>query len=1192
MLAGYLPFDDDPANPDGDNINLLYKYIVSTPLVFPEHITPHARDLLRRILVPDPRRRADLFEVARHSWLAEYANLVTEVTSGRAKVDGVDAKNAGKATASGGNAAANAGAGAAPAGPVAAGATGAAAVTAGQTAGGAGIDSGAEGKKKSGRITSAPVSPAFLSALHVFRAASASVEHSSPPSNRSSVRSVAVAGALPAAKAAAAATTSTSIAPTTSTSPYTSSNAVADSNTSSADVIKDPTDAPLMITRSASVRTANQNQKQGRHGHHVHMHSHHHAPTGTTVIGGLAHQSGKITPDFHSTLNIDSPVAAAAAAAATGGRYTSDSEAGSSTLQFPMGGTFPPGVSATDFQNAYSSAGAVPPGPPVGAVRASPSRGESKSAREAKRRTLQIEYVPPSTSTSRTKVTEPSSAVSGSAGGGAAGNAFAVNDPLAESAGSKTPTQQSPQRQTSDRDTVARSISDLTGAYGTLPQQSTTTPTPTAPQQPEKPTLNKPLLTDHMADIVPSALSSTAANASKNSLPFIVDRHQNTATPTNHRNNLNTPVGGASANSVNRNSWNHPMPPSSRGSYAMPSAPAVSSTNAQAKMAESASGETSRSASLSAATALGNGGNAAQSPRDAFPGVQPRPNRSGGGGKNSWRRSTHLDMLSSSPSIGGSGNASGGNNAAAGMPSTPGSSGGTFRGHKRASTAGSLTEKLFGRSSGTIGRFLSGSQREAAAAAAASGSGTGAGSGGQDKERVSTKKYPPVSMRDPKNSDDKDSRKSTESSSRRSFYKGSFRARRGSSSHGERERERERDRDRERERDRDRDGTASVSSKGKSRRFSILPNMFTRFSGGSQASSIGRSERDKASVAGARSLQGSPVPQAGRQSPVPNLNDNAVGSGATGSGRMSALGIDAQMQHLNDYNSSSGQGITPTTVTSAGAGDSRGQQQQQPHLDIPLSPSGQDVSLSDQIDQQFAELHRKQEQEYQYKGHGNTKQQQQGASQGPQIPTRQSTRKSQHRSGSRSAGASPEMTNENDAMFSNNPSSSSNTNNNNNNAAYGYAKHNIYNPNLNTDERRAPNTIGHSGGAAAAAAAAAAAGGNNNNNAPGSRNSVGLGLGLNMNIDQHHQHAQHQQQQQSTTARSEQTSSPNMSDSPAIGSSGDRERGTNMLQGNRRKFADAYESERGPAAHSGSSGAAKRVMDFFRRKGKARGGEV
>ncbi|EJT68597.1 CAMK/CAMKL/KIN4 protein kinase [Gaeumannomyces tritici R3-111a-1] len=76
MLAGHLPFDDDPANTEGDNINLLYKYIVSTPLTFPEYVTPHARDLLRRILVPNPRRRADLVEVARHSWLSEYAHVV------------------------------------------------------------------------------------------------------------------------------------------------------------------------------------------------------------------------------------------------------------------------------------------------------------------------------------------------------------------------------------------------------------------------------------------------------------------------------------------------------------------------------------------------------------------------------------------------------------------------------------------------------------------------------------------------------------------------------------------------------------------------------------------------------------------------------------------------------------------------------------------------------------------------------------------------------------------------------------------------------------------------------------------------------------------------------------------------------------------------------------------------------------
>ncbi|KAF2751614.1 Pkinase-domain-containing protein [Sporormia fimetaria CBS 119925] len=81
MLAGFLPFDDDPANPEGDNINLLYKYIVSTPLTFPEYVTPHARDLLKRILVPDPRKRADLFEVARHSWLNDYAHVVSFITS-------------------------------------------------------------------------------------------------------------------------------------------------------------------------------------------------------------------------------------------------------------------------------------------------------------------------------------------------------------------------------------------------------------------------------------------------------------------------------------------------------------------------------------------------------------------------------------------------------------------------------------------------------------------------------------------------------------------------------------------------------------------------------------------------------------------------------------------------------------------------------------------------------------------------------------------------------------------------------------------------------------------------------------------------------------------------------------------------------------------------------------------------------
>ncbi|OCK73638.1 kinase-like protein, partial [Lepidopterella palustris CBS 459.81] len=82
MLAGHLPFDDDPANPEGDNnIILLYKYIISTPLTFPENVTPHSRDLLRRILVPDPRKRCDILEIARHSWLRDYAHVLKFLTS-------------------------------------------------------------------------------------------------------------------------------------------------------------------------------------------------------------------------------------------------------------------------------------------------------------------------------------------------------------------------------------------------------------------------------------------------------------------------------------------------------------------------------------------------------------------------------------------------------------------------------------------------------------------------------------------------------------------------------------------------------------------------------------------------------------------------------------------------------------------------------------------------------------------------------------------------------------------------------------------------------------------------------------------------------------------------------------------------------------------------------------------------------
>ena len=77
MLAGYLPFDDDPTNHNGDNIVQLYKYITTTPLTFPEYVQPMPRDLLRKILVPDPNLRMDLNNIRSHPWLSTHAHFLS-----------------------------------------------------------------------------------------------------------------------------------------------------------------------------------------------------------------------------------------------------------------------------------------------------------------------------------------------------------------------------------------------------------------------------------------------------------------------------------------------------------------------------------------------------------------------------------------------------------------------------------------------------------------------------------------------------------------------------------------------------------------------------------------------------------------------------------------------------------------------------------------------------------------------------------------------------------------------------------------------------------------------------------------------------------------------------------------------------------------------------------------------------------
>ncbi|OMJ29542.1 Fatty acyl-CoA synthetase and RNA processing-associated kinase 1 [Smittium culicis] len=75
MLAGYLPFDDDESNPNGENINLLYKYILSTELYYPTQVSKSAKSLLSRILVTDPKKRATMREIRQHHWLDQYKQL-------------------------------------------------------------------------------------------------------------------------------------------------------------------------------------------------------------------------------------------------------------------------------------------------------------------------------------------------------------------------------------------------------------------------------------------------------------------------------------------------------------------------------------------------------------------------------------------------------------------------------------------------------------------------------------------------------------------------------------------------------------------------------------------------------------------------------------------------------------------------------------------------------------------------------------------------------------------------------------------------------------------------------------------------------------------------------------------------------------------------------------------------------------
>ncbi|ORZ15126.1 kinase-like domain-containing protein, partial [Absidia repens] len=73
MVCGYLPFDDDPENPESANLHQLYRYIRSTnALSIPNFVSDDAQDLIRKMLQHDPAKRCSVEAIINHPWLQAY----------------------------------------------------------------------------------------------------------------------------------------------------------------------------------------------------------------------------------------------------------------------------------------------------------------------------------------------------------------------------------------------------------------------------------------------------------------------------------------------------------------------------------------------------------------------------------------------------------------------------------------------------------------------------------------------------------------------------------------------------------------------------------------------------------------------------------------------------------------------------------------------------------------------------------------------------------------------------------------------------------------------------------------------------------------------------------------------------------------------------------------------------------------
>ncbi len=63
LLCGSLPFDDE-------NIPNLFRKIKNGLFNLPNHLSPHSRDLISKMLIVDPLKRITIPEIRQHLWFA------------------------------------------------------------------------------------------------------------------------------------------------------------------------------------------------------------------------------------------------------------------------------------------------------------------------------------------------------------------------------------------------------------------------------------------------------------------------------------------------------------------------------------------------------------------------------------------------------------------------------------------------------------------------------------------------------------------------------------------------------------------------------------------------------------------------------------------------------------------------------------------------------------------------------------------------------------------------------------------------------------------------------------------------------------------------------------------------------------------------------------------------------------------